>query len=107
VTFISPPGKAFTDEERGMPGVDVPGCVSSNSVKLRLVKGKSLSCRPISVELTVAALDWSMSRPPRTSTVSATAPSSSVTFSVAGTPGSSLISVDLAVLKPCADTVVS
>src|SRR5689334_4967761 len=100
VTFNADCGNPYTDVLRGTPGVALPGWVTINSVRLRLVNGKSCNCRPTRVEVTVAVAVWRTSAPAATSTVSDTAPTSSVVLTVAGTPASILTLSTVAVRKP-------
>src|ERR1035437_2447174 len=86
VTFSAPRGSPLTDELRGLPDVCTPGWVPSNSTALRVAKGSSKICRPPMVLETAALEVCTISAPPTTSTVSVEAPTSSLIYTVAGTP---------------------
>ncbi len=56
VTFNAPLGRPFTEELRGVVGVEVPGTSTSNSMALRVAKGRSVNCRPVRLVLTSAVV---------------------------------------------------
>ena len=59
--LTDPFGRPLMEDVRDVPGVCVPGWVMTSSSRLRVVVGSSTSCRPTSVELTVALADCTTS----------------------------------------------
>jgi hypothetical protein len=105
VMLTVPCGRPSKVVLRGPAGVCVPGRVTIRSVALRLGMGRSLTCRPVRSDETVAVATCRTSAPPTTSTVSDTAPISSATLTVAGMPASIAMPGLVVRLNPGAETV--
>ncbi len=105
VIFKAPFGMPFTVELRGVVGVEVPGASTSSSTALRVAKGRSVSWRPVRLLLTSAVCACTISAPAVTWTVSEVWPTSSLTFTVPGTPTIRVTLSTVSALKPAFATI--
>src|SRR5262245_13037298 len=105
VTLMVLCGRPLMVEPRGPPVVFVPGRRRRKYMVLRLCSGRLEIWLTFSVVEMLADCVCTISPSPCTTTDSLVAHTSSATFTVAGTPASSLTSFTTPCLKPAAETV--
>src|ERR1039457_3317753 len=105
VRLIAPFGSPLMVELRGLVGVEVPGCVTSNSTALRVANGNSVTCRSVSVLVISAEAACTISAPLCTVTVSVAKPTSSFTGRFVGSPAVTCTLLAFATLNPALFTL--
>ena len=93
-------GSPLKVDPRGPPVVSTPGSIAAKYNALRDVSGSSEICSTLIVDATVDDWVWMTSLPALTSTVSLSAPTSSVTLIDAGVAVSTRTGLITAVLNP-------
>src|SRR5258708_18976279 len=106
VMFMELRGRPLTEELRAVPDVLNPGSEVNESSALRLVNGRLVIWVPVKfVAMDGDRVCTTRALSPTTVTFSSTAPTESVTLTLAGTAACSVTELSTAVLNPISETV--